>query len=311
MPNIHLSDFSGPLLQIIRNPVLRCVGRCKDMKGYSISGHLHPDATEILYIVRGDGSTRVGAVDYPLTPGTIAVYNPGVEHAETFDPHSPVPYFYHLKFNEFVISGLQPSCLLPGGLPPTFAAGEEGAHIETLMKLLFAEVEKQRLGFDQIAQSLLLSIMLMILRILDAEHAHIEKAESETLIVQIQQYLERHYTEELSMKEVADHFHINYYYLSHLFKNEIGISPASYVNALRINEACRLLCVSRLPIYRVAEMVGYGNQSTFQMQFRQRKGVSPMQYRAYYDHNDLMIPGTDYLPPAKTPSDEGGQKKKP
>lgn len=290
MPNVHLSDFSGPLLQIIRNPVLRCVGRCKDIKGYHIAGHLHPDTAEILYIVRGKGVTRIEGKEYPLGPGDLAIYNPGVEHAEAFDPRVPAPYFYHVKFNEFVISGLQPSCLLPGGLPPAFSAGSDGPHIETLMKMLFSEVEQQRLGFDQIAHSLLLSIMLQILRILDTDHAQIEKTESDSLIVQIQQHLERHFAEDLSMKDVAGKFHINYYYLSHLFKNEIGISPASYVNALRINEACRLLCTSRLPIYRVAEMVGYGNQSTFQMQFKQRKGVSPMQYRAYYEQNTLMVP---------------------
>lgn len=300
MPNIHLSDFSGPLLQIIRNPVLRCVGRCSDVPAYSIARHAHPDTAEILYIVKGQGHTQVDGINHPLTPGTLAIYNPGVEHAETFYPHTSVPYFYHFKFNEFVISGLQPSCLLPGNLFPTFPAGEDAAQIETLMRLLFTEVERHRLGSDQIAQSLLLSIMLIILRILDANHTQVEKAESDSLIVQIQRHLERHFAQNISMREVADQFHINYYYLSHLFKNEIGISPASYVNALRINEACRLLSSSKLPIYRVAELVGYGNQSTFQIQFKQRKGVSPMQYRAYYQNNDLMVSSAVYSPDEET-----------
>lgn len=120
-----------------------------------------------------------------------------------------------------------------------------------------------------------------------------KKAEPDCLIVQIQQYFDRHYAEELSMQEVADRFHISYYYLSHRFKKQVGVSPSKYLSALRINEACRLLSTSKLPIYRVAEMVGYANQSNFQAQFKQYKGMSPLHYRAYYDQNELIQIGPD------------------
>lgn len=289
MANIHLLDFSGPMLQIMRSPVLRCVGRCNDVAGYTMPRHSHPNTMEMLYIVEGIGCTQVDGKSYPLEPGTIALYNPGVRHSERFDSEGPTPYFYHLKFDEFVVSGLQPSCLLPLGLSPTFQAGEDAPAIQRLMSMIFAEAEGRRLGFDQIAQNLMLSVVLLVLRILDAEHAHIDKAEPDSLIMQIQQYFERHYAQKLSMQAVADHFHINYYYLSHMFKKQMGVSPSGYLTALRINEACRLLCTTDLPIYRVAEMVGYPNQSNFQVQFKQRKGMSPLQYRAYYSENQLII----------------------
>lgn len=291
MANIHLLDFSGPLLQIISKPVLRCVGRCKDMEGYSIDWHSHPGTMEMLYIVQGEGQVQVDGREYPLRPGMIALYNPGVIHAETFDRNAPTPYFYHLKFDEFVISGLPPSCLLPKGLSPAFSAGSEGPSIQALMTLLFDEADNRRLGYDQVAQNLLLAILLLTLRVLDADHASIEKADSDSLIVQIQQHIERNHAERLSMQKVADHFHINYYYLSHLFKKQMGISPSNYLTTYRINAACRLLVTTRLPIYRVAEMVGYANQSSFQAQFKQRKGMSPLQYRAYYEDNSLILKG--------------------
>lgn len=287
MPNTQLLDFSGPLLQIVRNPVLRCVGRCKDMNGYSITGHSHPNTMEMLYIVEGTGTVQVEGTSYPLGPGMIALYNPGITHSEVFDRNSPTPFFYNIKFNEFVISGLPPSCLLPNGMMPTVHAGQETAGMQTLMSLLYAEAEGRRLGYEQIAQNLLMSIVLLTLRVLDKNHAYIEKAEPDCLIVQIQQYFERHFAEELSMQEVADQFHISYYYLSHRFKKHVGVSPSKYISALRINEACRLLSTSKLPIYRVAEMVGYANQSNFQAQFKQYKGMSPLHYRAYYDQNEL------------------------
>lgn len=282
------------MLQIMRNPLLRCVGRCNDVEGYSIARHSHPGTMEMLYIVQGVGSTEVEGRTYPLSSGMIAMYNPGVYHSETFDSHSPTPYFYHIKFDEFVVSGLQPSCLLPKGFSPTFSAGHDASSFQTLMTVLFSEAEAQCLGYDQIAQSLLLSIVLLTLRILDRDHAQIEKADSDSLIVQIQQYLERHYAQKLSMQAVADQFHINYYYLSHLFKKQMGVSPSNYLTALRINEACRLLCTTKLPIYQVAEMAGYANQSNFQVQFKQHKGMSPLQYRAYYDENQLMVQDDTY-----------------
>ncbi|MDD3411498.1 MAG: AraC family transcriptional regulator [Eubacteriales bacterium] len=288
MPNIHLQDFSGPVLQIMRKPVLRCAGRCSDVPGYSIKSHSHP-TVELLYIVEGEGSTRVGGNAYPLAPGYLAVYNPNVEHAETFSVGAKTPYFYHIKFDEFSISGLPVGCLLPSGMDPTFPTGSGGKDFEALLHMLFHESADKRLGYEQVTQGLLQCVVVLTLRQIDSRYVALRKDKSDSLVVQIQQYLYDNYAKPLSMKDVAEEFHLNYYYFSHLFKKALDVSPSRYLADLRISEACRLLSNTKLTINQIAEQVGYGNQSNFQVQFKRSKGVSPMQYRAYYTENPLIF----------------------
>ena len=96
------------------------------------------------------------------------------------------------------------------------------------------------------------------------------------------------------MKEIANTFHINDCYLSHLFKDSIGLSPSAYLTEFRINEACRLLSQTDMPIHSIASKVGYQNQSNFQIQFKKNKGLSPLQYRAYYEKNPLIHLDNEY-----------------
>lgn len=286
MPNIHLVEFPGPALEIIRNPVLRCVGRCSNIPAYSIDRHSHP-TVELIYIVSGHGFVEVGGSRYPLEPGTIAVYNPGVQHAERFGHEEEAPLFYHLKFDELSISGMPVNCLLPAGLLPTFPSKENGASFDKLLSTMFQEAEQQSLGYRQILDHLLYSVLLLTLRILDSHYVQLRKKDAGSLVYQIQQYFAQNFSQKLSMKEIADQFHINGCYLSHLFKESIGLSPSAYLTEFRINEACRLLSQTDLPIHQIASDVGYANQSNFQIQFKKSKGMSPLQYRAYYVKNPL------------------------
>lgn len=294
MPNIHLVNFPGPTLEMIRNPVLRCVGRCSNIPAYSIEGHSHP-TVELLYIESGHGTASVGGTQYPLEPGTIVIYNPTVKHSERFTREEQAPLFYHLKFDELSISGMPVNNLLPSGLPPTFHTGVNRDAFSRLLSTMFQEAEEQHLGYRQMLDSLLYCIVLLTLRVLDASYTLLRKNEGDSLIYQIQQYFAEHYARKLSMKEVASQFHINDCYLSHMFKENIGLSPSAYLTEFRINEACRLLSQTDMPIHIIASSVGYQNQSNFQIQFKKNKGLSPLQYRAYYEKNPLIHLVNEYI----------------
>lgn len=289
MPNVHLSGTTGAVLQVLRNPVLRCVGRCSELPAYSIDRHAHPHTMELLYIVEGDGVVELSGKRYPIGPGDIVLYNPGVLHKETFDQEGSTPLFYHIKFDEFAISGLPDGCLLPEGLDPVLPSGAYSGFIETSLDTMFQEWSEQGVGFEQISHNLMVCLILLALRILDLHCAAIDKSKVDALHYQIQQYLSQHFAERISMREVAQKFHINYHYLPHLFQKKLGISPLRYLTELRLNEACHLLSTTKLSIGKIAAQVGYANQSTFQVQFKKIKGMSPLQYRTYYADNELVL----------------------
>ena len=67
----------------------------------------------------------------------------------------------------------------------------------------------------------------------------------------------RNYSENLSLSLLQERLHLNKYYISHLFNDKLKIRFNDYINALRINEACRFLANTEASITEISEMVGF------------------------------------------------------
>ncbi len=64
------------------------------------------------------------------------------------------------------------------------------------------------------------------------------------------------------------------------FQNLEGISPFNYLVKRRCDEACRLLQQTELPLYEIAEKLGYYDESHFCRRFKNMIGISPSDYRS-------------------------------
>ncbi|PZD96678.1 DNA-binding response regulator [Paenibacillus sambharensis] len=92
-------------------------------------------------------------------------------------------------------------------------------------------------------------------------------------------YIAEHYSEPLTLTEVAKHFHFNPSYLSSYFAahNKEGFNE--YVNRLRIGRAEELLRAQEPMISEISGLVGYSDHSYFCKVFKKFTGLSPSQYR--------------------------------
>jgi AraC-like DNA-binding protein len=66
---------------------------------------------------------------------------------------------------------------------------------------------------------------------------------------------------------------------SHLIKNKYHISFKQFINAIRLNEAKRLLLETDLKIYDIAFKTGYNNNTYFCKLFKKQFGLSPREVR--------------------------------
>ncbi|MFF2226619.1 GlxA family transcriptional regulator [Streptomyces globisporus] len=71
-------------------------------------------------------------------------------------------------------------------------------------------------------------------------------------------------------------------HLSRLFRGETGLSPAQYIESVRLEAAQALLASGTDPIEVVAEEAGFGSAETMRRAFQQRLGLSPTHYRARF-----------------------------
>jgi transcriptional regulator GlxA family with amidase domain len=62
------------------------------------------------------------------------------------------------------------------------------------------------------------------------------------------------------------------------FRREVGVTPAAYVEAARV-EAARVALDGTEPIESVARRCGFGTVETMRRAFHRRLGVGPSSYR--------------------------------
>jgi AraC-like DNA-binding protein len=78
---------------------------------------------------------------------------------------------------------------------------------------------------------------------------------------------------------LTDHFKLSETWLSLFFKECTGENFISYVEALRLRDACDLLKRNSIPIETIAASVGYSSAHAFRRAFKRRYGMSPTEYR--------------------------------
>ncbi|NIK69517.1 MULTISPECIES: response regulator [unclassified Paenibacillus] len=103
------------------------------------------------------------------------------------------------------------------------------------------------------------------------------------------QYLDEHLHEPVTMRDIADHLHMNASYFSVLFKEQTGLTFSDYLTRRRVQRAKELLTGTRLSINEIAEKAGYQTAKYFVKVFRSHEGVSPGQYRKNVSHAEETI----------------------
>jgi signal transduction histidine kinase/CheY-like chemotaxis protein len=92
-------------------------------------------------------------------------------------------------------------------------------------------------------------------------------------------YIHEHYGEPVSRADLAKHVAITERYLTRCFRQEMGITPMTYLNRYRVKRAKALLEQGNHSMTEVAMAVGFYDSSYFNRVFRQEVGVAPGAYQ--------------------------------
>lgn len=84
---------------------------------------------------------------------------------------------------------------------------------------------------------------------------------------------------DLSVAMLADRAMMSERTFARSFRTETGMTPARYVELVRLDRAKQLLESTRFPLARIAERAGLGSASTLTRAFRKHLGTTPEGYR--------------------------------
>ena len=109
--------------------------------------------------------------------------------------------------------------------------------------------------------------------------SRIIKKSSYVLSNQLKEYIDNHYTEDMSVKNLCDKMYISKTKLYRLSMKAFGMGSSEYVMQKRIDAAKTMLETSDKNIYKIAEEVGFDDTNYFTRIFKKIVGMTPSQYK--------------------------------
>ena len=238
--------------------------------------HTHEDMAVFFFILSGAGTATIGTTTYTLDKGDIVLVNSGVLHnlEDAIDCEA-----VQLGIKNLYLKDLGRNHIIKDTISPVVKSGRYYELVRSYILALLTLAPEGK--SERIAHSAthIMEGLLYVLEDLILSHATQHQKQDYNLGLQIKEYIDEHYLENLKLSDMAAALHINSYYLSHVFKKMLGYSPIQYMTRRRIGEAQNLLLSTNLTVTEIAMRCGYNNSNYFQVVFNNIAGMPPGKYR--------------------------------
>lgn len=243
--------------------------------------HTHP-FTELFYVCDGNGEFFIEDQVFSIAKDDLIIVNPYIQHTEKSQPDTPLSYYtvgvdgisfsFHDK-REFRI----------------FNCREKKADLLFHFHSLFRELEEKKEGYEEICKYNLAILIAQLRRITVSGFQLVPSFHPSKECAMVRRYLDSHYSENITLDQLASFSHLNKYHLSHEFTRYYGISPISYLNCRRIEVCKELLENTDYEISDIAHMAGFSSQSYLAQSFRKYCGVTAGDYRRTIKEKNLTV----------------------
>lgn len=247
----------------------------------------HHREIELCLLLEGQFSVTIHGTQLLLNPGDIWIINPWASH-ETRSIPSNVPilavelqispaffsaYFPQMERTEFACQIINKTTIAP----------EIYEQISSLImktaQIYFQKSERYELKcagqinllFDKLMEALPYRIL--------SEKELLTEIHRTAKIRKISSYISQNYTRKLLLSEIAADMGYSMSYLSHFFKECIGIPFQEYLMMLRCEKARQMLQTTKLPLLDISESCGFSDPKYFNKGFLMLYGYTPKEYR--------------------------------
>ena len=98
-------------------------------------------------------------------------------------------------------------------------------------------------------------------------------------IVQAAQFISSHYNEQISTADVAAYVGYSPNYLTHKFRESVGVGVHDYLVFIRLQKAAHELISTKDTITEIAFRCGFSDSNYFKDAFKKKYGLTPREYR--------------------------------
>ena len=242
---------------------------------------------EITYVQEGQGNCFVNGREYMMEPGDIIIFNNVEAHGWKLmgeDMKLLVmifsPEFVAEKLSVFDSEYLKPFVERGSNFKNRIGSEEPVSHeIRKGIREIYTEWKQQKEGYPLMIKANILRILTMLIRTYQdeskSEEMLKEKKNAMKRLEQVISYIDTHYSEKITLDEVAAAAYMSSNYFSSYFRKVTGISFSEYVTRIRISHARELLRDTDKSVTEIAMECGFHNISNFYRLYKKHVGKPP------------------------------------
>lgn len=243
---------------------------------------------ELVYVVRGSATHYLGSETMQLQAGDYFVIDTGSSHCyrdirdfEIVNCLFLPEYIDRALIDCPTLAALLSNRVMRFGVPVDIRAADRifqdtDGSMGRLIRLMEQEHEHRRTGYMELLRCYLTQALVHIVRA--SEEAE-QTRSAHAATVTAAEYLRAHYSQPLSLEALSALVSYTPQYLSSTFRKDTGMSIQTFLQRLRVEEACRLMGQTSLSLSAIAQQVGYSDAKHFAKLFRKYKGISPREFR--------------------------------
>ena len=155
--------------------------------------------------------------------------------------------------------------------------GAAGAQLRASIERLAALRASKDYGSDLLAQGALVELMIGINRAAEERGDSRPAGTSDQVVDAVLHYINEHYSESLTLDQLAEQFFISKYHLLRKFDAQVGTTVHRYILQKRLLNAKQLLA-GGVPPNEVCQYCGFGDYANFYRAFKAEYNQTPRQY---------------------------------
>ena len=239
--------------------------------------HFHAEYAELLFVQEGTCWVSVAGWKEVMRAGDFALCAAGQPHSCWVEPEQQATVI-SCGVDHLLLRGREENCFLEQRERPIVHAEEGSKALEQLLASLMQAAQDPNGQSGEICSYLSAAAVLLALRLQRAAAEQLEQARY-SLGIRTQLYLDRHYTEPLTLDSIAQAMGVSKYHLDRVFLTGAGCTPNQYITRRRMARAQMLLASTDQSVQHIALQCGYNSYTYFTSVFRKTVGKSPREYR--------------------------------
>ena len=257
--------------------------------------HAH-DFIEIFYVASGKGFHVIGGERVNIEKSDLFIMNTYVPHEYGAKKGTPLTAYnclfkqgcidssfentsgfvdvaYHYLFHSFFTDSDPKEYIKLKGV--------NSKRIGRILSDMYYECKEKQDGYRQVLKSDLIKLLIFIFRLYRQDTTQKQNAPvyKKLVVDNALSYFNENFGTAISLSAIAQRSYLSVSYFNKIFKDSVGQSPLQKLQEIRMENACRMLRDTKLPITEVGAAVGCADSKHFYRLFRKYMSMTPNEYR--------------------------------